>query len=75
MVTAAGRAFLDNIQLAPVEIDAAVEAARKVAPSARKTFANTLIEDGSEITLGALPPHACAAATAADGINYPAMIA
>ena len=33
----------------------------------------TLIEDGGEITLGALPPHECAA-TAADGSNALAML-
>ena len=32
-----------------------------------------LIEDGGEITLGALPPHKCAA-TAADGSNCLAML-
>ncbi|MEY2875976.1 MAG: hypothetical protein RLZZ373_3347 [Pseudomonadota bacterium] len=32
-----------------------------------------LIEDGGEITLGALPPHECAA-TAADGSNSLAML-
>ena len=32
-----------------------------------------LIEDGGEITLGALPPHECAA-TAADGSNCLAML-
>ena len=32
-----------------------------------------LIEDGGEITLGALPPHACAA-TAADASNCLAML-
>ncbi len=32
-----------------------------------------LIEDGGEITLGALPPHECAA-TAADGNNCLAML-
>jgi hypothetical protein len=33
----------------------------------------TLIEDGGDITLGALPPHECAA-TAADGSNCLAML-
>ena len=33
----------------------------------------TLIEDGGEITLGALPPHECAA-TATDGSNCLAML-
>ena len=38
-LTAAGRAFLDHARLALMQVDAAVEAARKVAQPARKTFA------------------------------------
>ena len=36
-------------------------------------YIEALIEEGGEITLGALPPHACAA-TAADGSNCLAML-
>ena len=36
-------------------------------------YIEALIEDGGEITLGALPPHDCAA-TAADGSNCLAML-
>ncbi len=39
MVTAAGKAFLDHIRLALVQIDAGVEAARRAAQPAKKTFA------------------------------------
>jgi LysR family hca operon transcriptional activator len=38
-LTAAGKAFLDHARLALMQVDAAVEAARKVAQPARKTFA------------------------------------
>ena len=38
-LTAAGKAFLDHARLALVQVDAAVEAARKAAQPARKTFA------------------------------------
>src|SRR5690349_5190789 len=38
-LTAAGRAFLDHARLALMQVDAAVEAARKAAQPARKTFA------------------------------------
>jgi LysR family hca operon transcriptional activator len=38
-LTAAGRAFLDHARLALAQIDAAVEAARRVGQPARKTFA------------------------------------
>jgi LysR family transcriptional regulator, hca operon transcriptional activator len=38
-LTAAGRAFLDHARLALIQVDAAVEAARKAAQPARKTFA------------------------------------
>ena len=38
-VTAAGRAFLDHARLALMQVDAAVEAARRAAQPARKTFA------------------------------------
>ena len=37
------------------------------------TYIEALIEDGGEITLGALPPHECVA-TAADGSNCIAML-
>lgn len=36
-------------------------------------YIEALIEEGGEITLGALPPHACVA-TAADGSNCLAML-
>jgi hypothetical protein len=36
-------------------------------------YIEALIEDGGEITLGALPPHECVA-TAADGSNCLAML-
>ena len=36
-------------------------------------YIEALIEEGGEITLGALPPHACTA-TAADGSNCLAML-
>ena len=36
-------------------------------------YIESLIEEGGEITLGALPPHECAA-TAADGSNCLAML-
>jgi LysR family hca operon transcriptional activator len=38
-VTAAGKAFLDHARLALTQVDAAVEAARRAAQPARKTFA------------------------------------
>src|SRR5271154_7240003 len=38
-LTAAGKAFLDHARLALMQVDAAVEAARRGAPPARKTFA------------------------------------
>src|SRR6195256_2257300 len=38
-LTAAGKAFLDHSRLALAQVDAAVEAARKAAQPARKTFA------------------------------------
>ena len=38
-LTAAGRAFLDHARLALAQVDAAVEAARRAAQPARKTFA------------------------------------
>jgi LysR family hca operon transcriptional activator len=38
-LTAAGKAFLDHARLALMQVDAAVEAARKAAEPARKTFA------------------------------------
>jgi LysR family hca operon transcriptional activator len=38
-VTAAGKAFLDHARLALMQVDAAVEAARRAAQPARKTFA------------------------------------
>src|ERR1700722_16328310 len=38
-LTAAGRAFLDHARLTLVQVDAAVEAARRAAQPARKTFA------------------------------------
>ena len=38
-LTAAGKAFLDHARLALMQIDAAVEAARRAAQTARKTFA------------------------------------
>jgi len=38
-LTAAGKAFLDHARLALMQVDAAVEAARRAAQSARKTFA------------------------------------
>src|SRR6202521_1814728 len=38
-LTAAGKAFLDHARLALAQVDAAVEAARRAAPPARKTFA------------------------------------
>jgi LysR family transcriptional regulator, hca operon transcriptional activator len=38
-LTAAGKAFLDHARLALMQVDAAVEAARKAAQPARKTFA------------------------------------
>jgi LysR family hca operon transcriptional activator len=38
-LTAAGRAFLDHARLALTQVDAAVEAARRAAQPARKTFA------------------------------------
>ena len=40
---------------------------------AQTNYIEALIEDGGEITLGALPPHECAA-TAADGSNCLAML-
>jgi len=40
---------------------------------ARTNYIQALIEEGGEITLGALPPHDCAAA-AADGSNCLAML-
>jgi hypothetical protein len=40
---------------------------------ARTNYIEALIEEGGEITLGALPPHECAA-TAADGSNCLAML-
>src|SRR5450755_4141080 len=38
-LTTAGRAFLDHARLALAQVDAAVEAARRAAQPARKTFA------------------------------------
>src|SRR3979409_1448809 len=38
-LTAAGRAFLDHARLALAQVDAAVEAARRAAQPAKKTFA------------------------------------
>src|SRR6202049_3565679 len=38
-LTAAGKAFLDHARLALAQVDAAVDAARKAAQPARKTFA------------------------------------
>src|SRR5216684_5390967 len=38
-LTAAGKAFLDHARLALMQVDAAVEAARRAAQPARKTFA------------------------------------
>src|SRR5258707_899485 len=38
-LTAAGKAFLDNARLAMAQVDAAVDAARRAAQPARKTFA------------------------------------
>src|SRR6202166_397766 len=38
-LTAAGKAFLDHVRVALMQVDAAVEAARKAAHPARKTFA------------------------------------
>src|ERR1700745_1575314 len=38
-LTAAGKAFLDHARLALAQVDAAVEAARRTAQPARKTFA------------------------------------
>lgn len=40
---------------------------------ARTNYIEALIEDGGDITIGALPPHECVAA-AADGSNYLAML-
>ena len=40
---------------------------------ARTNYIAALIEEGGEITLGALPPHECAA-TAEDGSNCLAML-
>jgi ribosome assembly protein YihI (activator of Der GTPase) len=40
---------------------------------AQTNYIEALIEEGGEITLGALPPHECAA-TAADGSNCLAML-
>lgn len=40
---------------------------------ARTNYIEALIEDGGDITIGALPPHACVA-TAADGSNCLAML-
>lgn len=40
---------------------------------AQTNYIEALIEEGGEITLGALPPHKCAA-TAADGSNCLAML-
>jgi ribosome assembly protein YihI (activator of Der GTPase) len=40
---------------------------------ARTNYIEALIEDGGEITIGALPPHECVA-TAADGNNCLAML-
>ena len=40
---------------------------------ARTNYIEALIEDGGEITIGALPPHECVA-TAADGSNCLAML-
>lgn len=39
----------------------------------RTNYIEALIEDGGDITIGALPPHACVA-TAADGSNCLAML-
>lgn len=40
---------------------------------ARTNYIEALIEDGGEITIGALPPHVCVA-TAADGSNCLVML-
>src|SRR4029079_7579630 len=48
-LTAAGRAFLDHARLALMQVDAAVEAARRAAHPARKTFAIGF-QTGHEIT-------------------------
>jgi len=40
---------------------------------AQTNYIEALIEEGGEITLGALPPHECAA-TAADGSNCLALL-
>src|ERR1700687_2769547 len=47
-LTAAGKAFLDHARLALAQVDAAVEAARRAAQPARKTFA-TGFQTGHEI--------------------------
>ncbi|GKT17919.1 hypothetical protein AVHY2522_16905 [Acidovorax sp. SUPP2522] len=39
----------------------------------RTNYIKALIEDGGDITIGALPPHECVA-TAADGSNCLAML-
>jgi len=48
-LTAAGKAFLDHARLALLQVDTAVEAARKAAQPARKTFA-TGFQTGHEVT-------------------------
>jgi DNA-binding transcriptional LysR family regulator len=47
-VTAAGKAFLDHARLALMQVDATVEAARKAARPARKTF-NIGFQTGHEM--------------------------
>src|SRR5260370_26829354 len=48
-LTAAGKAFLDHARLALAQVDAAVEAARRAAQPARKTFAVGFLT-GEEMT-------------------------
>src|SRR3982074_2909969 len=52
-LTAAGRAFLDHARLALVQVEAAIEAARRAAPPAKPTFALGFLT-GQEIDW--LPP-------------------
>jgi LysR family transcriptional regulator, hca operon transcriptional activator len=49
VLTAAGKAFLDHARLALLQVDTAIEAARKAAQPARKTFA-TGFQTGHEVT-------------------------
>src|SRR5258706_560914 len=48
-LTAAGKAFLDHARLALAQVDAAVEAARRAAQPAKKTFAIRSEEHTSEL--------------------------